>query len=86
MAMGLFIVLVGVATVVANLLTARALRDRTRRGLCLLTAAVNCPRFPLGTLLAAFKLVVLNRPAVRAAFEAKYEAVPVVLRYSLCNQ
>jgi len=73
--MGLFIVLFGVAAVVANLLTARALRDRARPTLCLLTAAVNCPQFPLGTLLAAFTFVVLNRPAVRAAFEDKHEVV-----------
>lgn len=72
---GLFLVLFGFTAVGANLLTARALRNRTRHTLCLLTAAVNFSQFPLGTLLAAFTFVVLNRPTVRAAFEAKYEVV-----------
>ncbi len=67
--MGAFIVLIGVVSVSLNLLTARALRARKSHTLCLLTSALNCMHFPLGTLLGAFTLIVLCRPAVRAAFD-----------------
>jgi hypothetical protein len=67
-AKGLFI-LVGIAFVGLNLLTARSLRSRKRHALCLLSSAVNCAHFPLGTLLGAFTITVLYRPAVRAALE-----------------
>jgi len=70
-AMGSFVVLIGIGSVSLNLLTARALRARRRRTLCLLTSALNCMHFPLGTLLGAFTIVVLCRPAVRAAFEPR---------------
>lgn len=72
--------LLGVAAMGANLLTAVALRNRTHRTLCLLTAALNCLQFPLGTLLAAVSLAVLSRPGVRAAFEAKAAATEPVGR------
>jgi len=68
-AMGAFIVLIGIGSVSLNVLTARALRARRRHTLCLLTSVMNCMHFPLGTLLGGFTLVVLCRPAVRAAFE-----------------
>jgi hypothetical protein len=68
-AMGSFVVLIGVVSVGLNLLTARSLRDRKNHTLCLLTAAMNCVHFPFGTLFGAFTLIVLCRPAVRAAFE-----------------
>ena len=73
-AIGLFALLSGVMTLGANLLTAHALQDRTHRTLCLLTAVANLVQFPLGTLLGAFSLLVLGRPAVRAAFAAEHEA------------
>jgi len=68
-AMGSFVVLVGVGWVSLNLLTARSLRARKNHTLCLLTSVMNCMQFPLGTLLGALTLIVLCRPAVRAAFE-----------------
>ncbi len=66
--LGSFILLIGVAAVALNLLTARSLRDRKNHTLCLLTSAMNCVHFPLGTLLGTFTIIVLSRPAVRAAF------------------
>ena len=69
LAMGAFVVLIGIGSVSLNLLTARALRARRRHTLCLLTSALNCVHFPFGTLLGAFTLIVLCRPAVKAAFE-----------------
>jgi|GEM_PF-2344216 len=74
-AIGLFVILLGIATMGANLLTAQALRNRRHHSLCLLTAVANLVQFPLGTLLGAFGVVVLGRPAVRAAFKAKHETV-----------
>jgi hypothetical protein len=70
-AMGAFVVLIGVVSVSLNLLTARSLRGRKNHTFCLLTSALNCMHFPLGTLLGAFTIVVLCRPAVRAAFEPR---------------
>src|SRR6478609_2510238 len=70
MGLGLVIILFGVAFVCANVLTARSLRKRTRHTLCFVTAAANWMHVPLGTLLGAFTIAVLTRPAVRAAFEA----------------
>jgi len=72
-AMGVFVILIGVATVGTNLLTGRSLRTRKRYTLCLLTSAMNCMHVPLGTLLGAFTLIVLCRPSVRAAFKPPSE-------------
>jgi hypothetical protein len=72
--LGLFALLLAVATMGANLVAAHALRSRTHRTLCRLTAVVNLVHFPFGTLLGAFTLVALRRPAVRAAFEATARA------------
>ena len=72
LATGLFVVAVGVTAVALNLVCARAIQDRKRHTLCLLTAALNCVHFPLGTLLGTFTLIVLcreGRPAVRTAFD-----------------
>jgi len=68
--LGLVILVFGVAFVIANALAARSLRSRTRHTLCLITATANCIHIPFGTLLGLFALNVLNRPSVRAAFEA----------------
>jgi len=72
-AMGAFMVLIGVVWVGLNLLTARSLRDRKNHTICLVTSIMNCMHFPLGTLLGGFTIVLLCRPAVRAAFEPRSE-------------
>jgi hypothetical protein len=41
---------------------------RQRPLLCTIAAAISCMNFPLGTALGVFTLIVLNRPAVKAAF------------------
>ncbi|HEX2673142.1 MAG TPA: hypothetical protein VHM25_19815 [Polyangiaceae bacterium] len=67
-ALGLLVILLGFATLGANLLAAQALRNRTHCALGLLTAVANCLQVPLGTLLGVFSFIVPRRPAVRAAF------------------
>ncbi|UKE48260.1 hypothetical protein [Xanthomonas cerealis] len=51
-----------------NVIAARCLRRRHRRGLCQLGAALAALAFPLGTLLSAWTLLVLQRPAAVALF------------------
>ena len=46
------------------------LRGRRRRVLVIVAAAVSCLSVPLGLILGIFTFLVLNRPQVRAAFEA----------------
>jgi hypothetical protein len=67
---GIFVLLIGAGAVALNLICGRALRKRQNHTLCLLTSAMNCVYFPLGTLLGTFTIIVLCRPAVRAAFNA----------------
>jgi hypothetical protein len=48
--------------------TARFLRLRRQRAVCLVTAAVCCVFIPYGTVLGVCTFLVLGRPAVRALF------------------
>jgi len=75
--MGVFVLLLGSTAVALNLLCARALRKRRNHSLCLLTSALNCVHFPLGTLLGTCSLIVLCRPSVRAAFDSPSETAGV---------
>ncbi len=75
--LGMLVLVMGVAAVALNLMTARSLRDRKRHTLCVVASAINCMHFPLGTLLGAFTLVVVCRPAVRAAFISSAQVPPV---------
>jgi len=50
--------------------TGLCLRQPRRHGLCMATAALTCFFFPLGTALGIALLVVLQRPGVRALFDA----------------
>jgi len=47
----------------------RCLAQRRRYLLCMVVAGIACLFMPFGTALGVFTLVVLSRPAVRAAFE-----------------
>ncbi|QWP76494.1 hypothetical protein J5226_23415 [Lysobacter sp. K5869] len=64
------LVAVNVAFGVVSYLAAQRLRQRRGRKLCQIAAALTCLSFPLGTVLGVFTFVVLNRPSVRAAFDA----------------
>ncbi len=73
--LGLFLVVIGgtisllVGTVaVLKLLTAKALRERRSRTLCLVTAGISCLAIPYGTALGVCTILLLTRPSVRAQF------------------
>jgi hypothetical protein len=68
---------VGTAIIVGSFLagllyfmTARGLLSGRYRGLVYLAAILTLFSFPLGTLLGIFTLVVMNRPTVKARFQA----------------
>jgi hypothetical protein len=48
----------------------RCLARQRRHRLCLVVAALSCMLMPLGTVLGVFTLIVLLRPAVKAAFDS----------------
>lgn len=57
-------------------LTARAIRQRQRRTLCLVTAGISCLFIPYGTLLGVLTFIVLERPSVKALFGPRLESEP----------
>ncbi|MFN3327095.1 MAG: hypothetical protein ACK5AZ_26695 [Bryobacteraceae bacterium] len=59
----------GLALTVTLIAAAHFLRERRRRTFCMVVAAIACLFFPFGTILGAFTLIVLSRPAVAAAFD-----------------
>ena len=72
---GLFFAVIGgtisllmAALAVMKLLTAKALRERKSRTLCLVTAAITCIAIPYGTALGVATFLVLSRPSVRQQF------------------
>jgi hypothetical protein len=54
----------------------RCLARRRRHTLCLVVAALSCMLMPLGTVLGVFTLIILLRPAVKAAFVAPSPTQP----------
>jgi hypothetical protein len=66
--MGAFVILAGAAYAVLAFLTAKALRLRRSRGLCLVTAALTTLHLPFGTVLGIMTFSVLDRATVRALF------------------
>src|SRR5512138_2903898 len=65
----LFMVLAGSYAAMA-FLSARGIRLRRSRTLCLITAGLSCLYIPFGTLLGIFTFNVLGRPSVIALFAA----------------
>ena len=57
-----------VALAVLKLLTAKALRERRSRTLCLITAGISCLAIPYGTALGVATFLVLSRPSVQQQF------------------
>ena len=62
-------ILGGWTCAVLQFLTARNLKRRRRKGLCMFTAGITCLFVPLGTVLGVFTFLVLNRPTVGPLFE-----------------
>ena len=67
--LGIFVMLVIGTFAYLNFLTGKSLRQRKRKTLCQVMAAIACLNVPLGTVLGVFTFVVLSRPSVKASFE-----------------
>lgn len=67
-AVGGFVLLFATAYMVFAFLTAKALRLRRSRTLCLVTAAITSLHLPFGTVLGIMTFSVLDRPSVRGMF------------------
>ena len=52
-------------------LAAKWLGEGKNGTFCLVVGALHCVGFPLGTALGVFSILVLNRPGVKAWFEAR---------------
>ena len=65
----LFMILAGTYAALA-FVTARSLRMRRSRTLCLVTAGLSCLYIPFGTLLGIFTFNVLGRPSVQSLFSS----------------
>lgn len=66
--MGALFTIGGAVLAVLKFLTARALRRRSGRMLCMITAAISCIFVPYGTAIGVFTFIVLGRPSVRLLF------------------
>lgn len=82
---GLLFVIMGAAfsaifatAAVLKLLTARAIRERRSKMLCMVTAALSCIGIPYGTALGVFTFLVFARPSVAAMFHSKLNGSPAV--------
>lgn len=67
-AIGVLLFLLGVGRAALAFLTAKALRARRNRTLCLVVACLSLPMFPYGMILGGTTLMVLARPSVNALF------------------
>ncbi|MDF2817502.1 MAG: rane protein [Stenotrophomonas rhizophila] len=67
---GSFVILCGLTLASFMAYAGRCLARQRRHTLCLVVAALSCMCMPLGTVLGVFTLIVLLRPAVKAAFDA----------------
>ena len=66
---GLAFFIVFVTFAVMKFLTARHLKQRRSRTLCLVSAAISLIGIPYGTVIGVYTFSVLSRPSVRQAFE-----------------
>ncbi|MBL8859782.1 MAG: hypothetical protein JNL28_14845 [Planctomycetes bacterium] len=68
-AFGLLFFVVFIVFAVMKFMSARRLKQRRSRTLCLVTAGVSVIGIPYGTALGVCTFVVLSRPSVRSAFD-----------------
>jgi hypothetical protein len=78
LALGLGFALFGALLGTLRFLTARALRLRRARTLCLITAGLTCLSIPYGTALGIMTFIVLARPGVQRMFAEGGEPAPVL--------
>ncbi len=71
MGAGLFALALLAAWIVALVLAGRFIARQRHWTFCVVVAALSCTSFPLGTALGVFTLVTLNKPDVKALFDAR---------------
>lgn len=64
------LILLGWVLAYANAYAASSLAARQRHTFCVVVAGVNCMKFPFGTALGVFSLIVLLRPGVPELFDS----------------
>jgi hypothetical protein len=67
---GIFGFLVVVALGVLSILCGKYLRERRNRVFCMVMSALACANAPLGTVLGIFTILEIEKPEVKALFEA----------------
>lgn len=67
--MGSALMVFGWTMAALSFLTARSLRQRRWRVLCLVTAGLSCLQIPVGATLGVFTFIVLSRPSIKASFQ-----------------
>ncbi|MEH6422236.1 hypothetical protein [Pseudomonas sp. CGJS7] len=65
-----FIAATSLLGAVLHFMAARRLRQRRGMMFCQIIAALTCLSVPLGTVLGVFTFIVLERPSVKASFDA----------------
>ena len=66
---GAFIVVFAMASTALTIAAAVNLQNGTRKWLCITASVFHCLQVPIGTLLGAFTLVALSKPAIKGFFE-----------------
>lgn len=66
--LGVTIVILGEAASICVILSGRHLKQRTGYTFSFVVACVSCISVPVGTILGILTIIVLSRPAVKAAF------------------
>ena len=68
---GAFMIVFAMATTALTIAAAVNLQNGTRKWLCITASVVHCLQIPIGTLLGAFTLVALSKPAIKGFFDGK---------------
>jgi len=68
---GTFIIVFALATTALTIAAAVNLQNGTRKWLCITASVVHCLQIPIGTLLGAFTLFALSKPAIKGFFDGK---------------
>ena len=75
--MGSFFILTGWIVAACIIAAGRKLKARKSRMFCMVMAGIECMFMPLGTVLGVFSLILLNKDAVREAFDGPQNMPPV---------
>ena len=68
--LGILIVAIGVSVALLTFFTGRNLAQHRHHVFCIVVAALTCLSVPWGTAVGVCTIIVLNRPSVKALFEA----------------